>query len=354
MIRRPALSRQILLSMAVVTMIAVLVVFFGVYVIYAILISLFPYLLDEDSWLPSGTDLLILTGLAFPALLVAGFVSLKLAARILVPINSLAESARRIADGDLTARATPGDHSLGETAHLVADFNIMAQKLQDMADNVAFWNAAIAHELRTPLTILKGRLQGVADGLFPVDEKLIDGLMVQTEGLTRLVNDLRVVTLADAGRLDLQIELIDLAAEIRKVADVVAPSLQQAGFSLELALVDMTVPADAVRLRQVLLALLNNAQRYARPGRIEVFTLASGNEAVIRVEDSGPGLPPNFDKRAFEPFTRADDSRSRLYGGSGLGLSIVRAIAEAHGGQASCRNSSRGGAVFEISLPRAT
>ncbi len=101
---------------------------------------------------------------------------------------------------------------------------------------------------------------------------------------------------------------------------------------------------------KALLALLENARRYATPGRIEISTLKLSGAVIIRVEDAGPGLPPDFAKRAFEPFTRNEPSRSRRYGGSGLGLSVVRAIAEAHGGQASYRTSSRGGATFEISF----
>lgn len=350
MILRAALGRQIMLSMAAVTIIAVMLVVFGLYIAYALIISFYPDL-DSDSLIPSGTDLLILAVLLFLALLVAGLVSLKLASRILVPINSLAKSARQIAAGDLTARAIPGDHSLGETSQLVSDFNFMAQKLQDMADDVAYWNAAIAHELRTPLTVLNGKLQGVADGVFLPDDKLISSLIVQTEGLTRLVNDLRMVTLANAGHLNLSVEKANLADEIRKLALILEPSLREAGFFLELHLQDVTVSVDVTRLRQALMALLNNAQHYSTPGQIEISIIIIEYTAVVRIEDSGPGLPPDFIDHAFDPFTRADNSRSRLFGGSGLGLSVVRAIAEAHGGKASCRNSNRGGSIFEIAFP---
>ncbi|MCV9938454.1 ATP-binding protein [Boseaceae bacterium BT-24-1] len=347
---RHGLSRQILLSMAAVTVVAALVVFVAFYVAFGFIATFFPQLINYD-WLPSGTDLLILAVSILLALVAAGAIALKLAGRILVPLNSLAESARKIAGGDLTARAAPGDQSLGETAHLVDDFNTMAQRLQDMADNMRSWNAAIAHELRTPLTILRGKLQGIADGVFAADEQLIRNLLLQIEGLSRLVDDLRVVTLAHSAHLDLQKEAIDLATEIKRVLDLLAPSLKEAGFSVEHTLADITIVADGMRIRQALLALLENAQRYATPGRIEVSALIAQGKVIIRVEDDGPGLPPELTKRAFEPFTRGEPSRSRRYGGSGLGLSVVRAIAEAHGGEAIYLTSSRSGAIFELNLP---
>jgi two-component system sensor histidine kinase AdeS len=353
MMWRHGLSRQILLSMIAVTLAASLVVFFGSYISYTLIMNYFPTLEDYDSQLPTRTDLLILTVLFLLALPVAGAIAFKLAARILKPLSSLAESARRIAKGDLTARAVPGDQLLGETAHLVADFNAMAQRLQDTTEGMIAWNAAIAHELRTPLTILKGRLQGVADGVFVLDETLIRNLLLQIDGLSRLVDDLRAVTLADSGRLELKMEPVPLAEEIRSIAGLVEPSFVSAGFSLELILADITIPGDGTRIRQALLALLENAQRYAKPGYIHIATRKSGSSVILSVEDAGPGLPAEFAQRAFDPFTRADPSRTRRLGGSGLGLSIVRAIAEAHGGNAAYRTSSRGGAVFEIILPLA-
>ncbi|MET4170271.1 two-component system sensor histidine kinase AdeS [Bradyrhizobium sp. LA6.1] len=349
--KRYRLSRQIIASMSVVATIAMLIVFVGSFVFYGIYLSYFPPPPGPPPLLPEAPDLVMIAVFLLIGLALAIVVALRLTKRILAPLNSLAESARKIAAGDLSARASPGDRSLGETAHLVADFNAMAQRLQDNADDMIAWSAAIAHELRTPLTILKGRLQGIADGVFTPDEASIRNLLLQIDGLSRLVDDLRTVTLADSGRLDLGRAPVALAAEIHNVADLLEPSLANAGFSLELALEDLVVLGDGIRIRQALLALLDNAQRYAKAGRIEISTLKSGNSAIIRVEDEGPGLPPEFAKRAFDPFARGDPSHSPRYGGSGLGLSIVRAITEAHGGHVAYRASSRGGAVFEITLP---
>lgn len=345
------LSRQIMVSMATVSVIVAMLVFWGSYAAVAVIFTYFPTMGDYDSWMPSGSDYLILAVLVIFALTIACVVAVKLTTRLLVPLNSLAESARSIAAGDLTARAVPGDHSLGETANLVADFNAMAQKLQDMTADMTAWNAAIAHELRTPLTILRGRLQGILDGVFAPDEKTIQNLLHQVDGLSRLVDDLRLVTLADSGRMELQIEPVALAAQIRIVADLVQPALAEKGFILDLNLTELTVPVDAVRTRQALLALLDNVRRYANPGPVVVALEKRDNHAVVRVEDSGPGLAAEFAKQAFAPFARADSSRSRSFGGSGLGLSVVDAIAKAHGGKVRYRNSELGGAVFEMFFP---
>jgi Signal transduction histidine kinase len=349
--KRHRLSGQIIVSMSVVATIAMLIVFVGSFIFYGIYLTYVPAPPGPPPLLPEAPDLLLIAFFLLVGLALAIVVALRLAKRILAPLNSLAESARKIAAGDLSVRASPGDRSLGETAQLVDDFNAMAQRLQDIAKDMIAWNATIAHELRTPLTVLKGRLQGIADGVFAPDEALIRNLLLHVDGLSRLVEDLRTVTLADGGRLDLRIEKIGLAAEIRSVIDLLEPSLLKAGFLLDVTLLDLVVRGDGSRIRQALLALLDNAQRYARPGSIELSTLKSGNSAVIRIEDEGPGLPPEFAGRAFEPFARSEPSRSRRFGGSGLGLSVVRAIAEAHGGRAAYRRSSRGGAVFEIQLP---
>ena len=151
--------------------------------------------------------------------------------RIIQPLNSVTESVRRLAHGDLEARAHAGDRSLGETSALVEDFNSMAERLQRMTSEMVIWNAAIAHELRTPVTILRGRLQGLAEGVFEPDEALFRSLLAQVEGLSRLIEDLRVLSLADSGHLHLQLEEVDLAQVIGDLKGAVEPALTAAGFS---------------------------------------------------------------------------------------------------------------------------
>ncbi|CAM2185919.1 two-component system, OmpR family, sensor histidine kinase AdeS [Paraburkholderia sacchari] len=354
--QRARLSRQIVLSMGLVSIITALIAFVGSVVIYSLLFMISPPtrpLTAAELLLPDSGDYLIFAILLLFGLVVAVIVALRLARRILAPLNSLAESARSIAAGDLAARALPGDRTLGETAHLVDDFNAMAARLQRMTSDMSAWNAAIAHELRTPLTILRGRLHGMKDGVFKADETQIRALLFQVESLTRLVDDLHIVTLQDIGRLEMRVEPTPIGAEIRHAVDSMSDTLHEAGFEVELDLADEIVNCDGARIRQALLALLDNARRYAVPGRLRIVLALEETRFALRVEDDGPGLAPEFALQVFEPFTRADASRSRKFGGSGLGLSVVRAIALAHGGQAAYRASAAGGSIFELVLPRA-
>ncbi len=353
--QRGRLVRQIVLSMGLVSSITMLIAFVGSIVIYGLLYLLAPPhgpLTTEELFIPDPRDYLVFAILLLAGLVVAAIMATRLARRILAPLNSLAQSARSIAAGDLAARAQPGDRSLGETALLVDDFNAMAVRLQRMAADMTAWNAAIAHELRTPLTILRGRLQGMKDGVFQPDETQIRGLLFQVESLTRLVDDLHIVTLQDIGRLEMRVEPTRIDVEMRRAVESIADALHEAGFVLELDLAAASVPCDGARIRQALLALLDNARRYAVPGRLRIALARADETVVLGVEDDGPGLAPEFALQVFEPFTRADASRSRQFGGSGLGLSVVRAIALAHGGQARYRASAAGGSVFELVLPR--
>lgn len=346
---KKGLSRQILLAMSSMTVVAGLVVFFGTYIAFSIIFYFSPWSESEDSWL-TGVDFIILSVLIFIALIVAAIASVRLTRRILQPLESLAQSARRIKDGDLSARALPGDHSLGETAHLVEDFNAMAQRLEDMAADMKLWNATIAHELRTPLTILKGRLRGMIDGVFEPDETSLQGLVLQVDSLARLVEDLRTVTLADSGHLDLRIQPVRLKAEIEQLAGLLEQELREDGFELRLSLSDIVVQADAMRIRQALLALVTNARRHAVRGDIDITLGVENHITLLRVVDEGPGLGGDIEPWAFEPFRRGIQTGPQEKGGNGLGLSVVRAIVEAHGGKIRYAPSAKGGAMFEISL----
>ncbi|WP_431825434.1 ATP-binding protein [Burkholderia sp. F1] len=351
---RSKLSRQIVLSMGLVSVTTTLIIFVGLFVIYGLLFTFSPPAQERviDVLIPHAADYLIFAILLLTGLIAAVVMATRLARRILKPLNSLAESARSIAAGDLAARAHPGDRSLGETALLVDDFNAMAIRLQGMTSEMTAWNAAIVHELRTPLTILRGRLQGLRDKVFEPDESLFRGLLNQVEGLSRLVDDLHIVTLQDIGRLDMNIQPTDIELEVRSAVDSVSDALHDAGFAVEMATTAIVVQCDGARIRQALLALLDNARRYAVPGKLRIEMAVHGSSVVLSVEDEGPGLSPEFARHAFEPFTRADVSRSRKFGGSGLGLSVVRAIAQAHQGHARYVTSRAGGSIFELDIPR--
>jgi two-component system sensor histidine kinase AdeS len=346
-----SLSRQIAYWMAATSILASTTVFFGYYFGFWVVYIYFPTYLNEESWFPAGIEYLLLLIFGVPGVICSWVVAFKFAARILEPLNSLAENARKLASGDLKARASSGNTSLLEIKLLVEDFNNMAGQLEDDAENMTAWNAAVAHELRTPLTILKGRLQGAVDDVLPLSKDNLRALLLHVDGLARLVDDLRTVTLADGGRLHLLIAPSLISKEASLVVETMRHALEEAGFEIALELADVTADADPMRIRQALLALLTNALHHARPGPIVVRADSDGLFARIAVEDSGPGLPPEFERRAFDPFTRAAPLKAKSRSGSGLGLSVVRAIATAHGGQLRYLRSGRGGSIFEMAIP---
>lgn len=265
---------------------------------------------------------------------------------------NVADAARRIADGDLTARASPIRFASREEAQLTTDFNIMSASLQRAERELAESTASIAHELRTPLTILRGRLHGIADGVFALAPAEIDGLLFQVEGLGRLVDDLQTLSLANSDRLVLAIAQTDLAEEVRRVLAATGPDLEAAGLEPVLDIRRTVLKADGARIRQAIGAVLANAGRYAaHSGLLRLTTRMEADEALLEIVDHGPGLPEGAGDRAFDRFWRGEASRSRNTGGSGLGLAVVRAIVDAHGGRATIGNHSGGGTIFEMRLP---
>lgn len=350
---KPAgLSRQIVLSMVALAFGVVLFLILTSYVMFYVADRYWPETLTEASdWEPSGVEWVWMLLTTLVALTLAAVVALHLARRILVPLNSLANSIRLVANGDLSARADAGDRSLGEASALADDFNALAGQLQRMTLERSFWNAAIAHELRTPVTILRGRLQGLAEGVFEPDESLLRGLLAQVEGLSRLIEDLRAVSLAESGHLNLQIQATDLSAEVASVVDFCRHALQASGHRPILDLQEGSVLCDPVRIRQALLALLENVRRHAVPGVVYIRARQEDGWSVLQVEDEGPGIPPEFASQVFTAFRRlprADGPNTGSAGGSGLGLAVAAAIAQAHGGSASCHLSAAGGSCFEL------
>jgi two-component system, OmpR family, sensor histidine kinase AdeS len=267
-------------------------------------------------------------------------------------LGSVADSARQIASGNLAARARPKGFASREEAELTTDFNAMAASLQRAERELAEGTASIAHELRTPLTILRGRLHGIADGVFALETKEVEGLLYQVEGLGRLVDDLQTLSLANAQRLILDVQETDIADEVRRVMVATQPDLEQAGLEPILDLAPAPLRGDGARLRQIVGAVLANARRYAPgSGILRITTYKDGASVVLEVVDRGPGLPQGCEELAFDRFWRGEASRNRNTGGSGLGLAVVRAIVEAHRGQATLTNHADGGAAFVMRLP---
>lgn len=341
---------QIVLVAIVLAAAVALVAYFAFPAYFEIAQRIFPQVEETDAlwtWLDWGYLLLTLL-LAVPLAAIGG---VWLSRRIVMPLLDVARAIRAVAAGDLSARANPRIRGFGESARLVLDFNLLAERLERAEAELRFSNSAAAHELRTPLTILKGRLQGVADGVFTLDDELVALLIAQVDGMTRIVEDLRTLGLFNAGTLDLSVANTDLALIVRAATDLSADALRAKSMIPILDLAPAPVSADPARLHQVILALLDNAMRYAPGKPISISTKVEHGNAVLSVIDNGAGLSPEALQNAFEPFWRDEASRARDKGGSGLGLSVVRAIIHAHGGQVRCENAPGRGACFTVTLP---
>ena len=322
-------------------------------------------LLNHDR-LPSNADMQLLiktmsheqpratvlsyTGVALLSLLVIAvcvWLARLIARRFAAPVHAVIEGARKVAAGDFSHRIAPPPKLTRELQGLIDGFNAQAEALERSERRMRFQTAAVAHELRTPLTILNGYIRGALDGVFPRDDQHMRALLTQVEDLSRIIDDLRTVSLASSGALSLQIGPCDLAAEACSVLSSTRPQFEAAGMSIETDLDPTLVLADPARVRQMLLAVLENARRYAAEGgRLWISTQTRDGISLLRVADRGPGFPPEH--RALEGFWRADLSRTRATGGSGLGLSVVKALADAHGGEVRISNRRGGGAAVEL------
>ncbi|HEU4742321.1 MAG TPA: ATP-binding protein [Meiothermus sp.] len=274
--------------------------------------------------------------------------------RLARPIEAVSGAATRLASGDLSARI-PAPKGNDETALLARNFNRMAEALEKLETERKALIADIAHELRTPLTIMQGRLEAIQDGVASLEMREIDRLHNQTRLLSRLVEDLRTLSLADAGRLTLERRPLDLRGVIHNAVAGFQDQAQIKGIKLQTRLppLPLEVEADPDRLTQIVSNLLHNALAHTPTGgTITIEVEAKGKEVAVQVADTGPGIPEEALPKVFDRFFRAEASRSRQTGGSGLGLSIVKALVELHGGQVEARNRSSGGAEFRFLLPQ--
>jgi two-component system sensor histidine kinase BaeS len=297
---------------------------------------------------------------ALIAALIAGGIALVLALvlsdRLIQPIRRLTQAAARLAQGDLSHRVPVQGND--ELAKLGVSFNYMADSLQQAEEARRAMTADIAHELRTPLAVQRAHLEALQDGIFDPTQENIQSVLDQNLLLTRLVDDLRTLALADAGQLQLEKTPVDFAALVQRIVERFTP--QAAKLQVELVL---TVPTqiqtappvlnlDAGRIEQIIGNILSNALRYSPEGsQIKIDLLRSATSVQVRIQDGGPGIPPEALEHIFERFYRADRARSRAEGGSGLGLAIAKELAEMHGGTLNAANAPEGGAIFILSLP---
>ena len=291
--------------------------------------------------------------IAAAAAAIASIVGFLLARRMIVPIQAVAAGARTLAEGryDLELDAKRSD----EIGGLARDFNSLARTLEATAEARERWVADVAHELRTPVAVLRGEIDALRDGIRPLNDDALASLDGEVGRLTRLIDDLHDLTLADAGALAYRFDDVDLGELLTANALRYRDRLANAGLSLDFEAPTAPLPcrADVGRLEQLLANLLENSLRYTdAPGPVRIHASATDTRIRLIFEDSAPGVPESEQAHLFERFRRVDAHRNRASGGAGLGLAIVERIVAAHDGTIHARSSALGGLAIEIELPR--
>jgi two-component system sensor histidine kinase BaeS len=264
------------------------------------------------------------------------------------PLAEIARATERLADGEPGVRVRP--RGPRPVRGLAASFNTMAERLDRSRDERRALLADVTHELRTPITVVQGGLEAMLDGVHPYDEDHVAPLLAETAVMGRLLDDLRTLSLADAGALTLHRDPADLPAIAREAVAAQAPVA--AAKRVELAATGdgrLVASVDPVRVREIVTNLVANALRHTPPGgRVEVDVRAAADQALITVRDTGEGITAEDLPHVFDRFRRGVDT-----GGSGLGLAIVRDLAEAHGGIVTAASDGipGRGATFRVALP---
>ena len=272
------------------------------------------------------------------------------ARRFARPLTHLSAAANRLTSGDLSARAALSrslNRRNDETARLLRDFNVMAASLERLERERRYGVAAIAHELRTPVTVLRGRLEGVRDGVLPASPQELEKLIGHADLLSRLIEDLQLLSLAEAGELRLNLAPVGVQdVLIRLHADhLLAAQAQGINLVLELCAEPIRVNGDRRRLQQVVQNLLTNALRHTPPhGTVWIKLGAQAGAVHIEIHNTGTGFTAQALNRAFERFYSGPD-RERGRGGSGLGLAISKSLIEVHGGSMRLFNTETGAGV---------
>jgi two-component system, OmpR family, sensor histidine kinase BaeS len=284
---------------------------------------------------------------------IALFLGVFLSRTITRPIRELTKATHAVSEGDLTQRvAIRTNDELGELAQA---FNKMSTELSRSVNARKQMTADIAHELRTPLSLILGHAEAVHDGVLPPSKENFEIIREEATRLEHLVDDLRTLSLADAGELSINLQTIEPGRLLQEVASLYQYQAQKKNIALELE-VASPLPAleiDPGRMTQVLTNILDNATRHTPEGGRILLSAKQISEMVeLAIQDSGPGLPKEETERIFERFYRADASRRRDDGGSGLGLAIAKSIVLAHNGQLSAESEPGKGLKITISLPQ--
>lgn len=307
--------------------------------------NLLPGIANKEWWVLAALVLI-----AIPIIIFFGFLfSRPLSSQF----SSIARGARQVAQGDFKTRLPMSTNGPDELQALVSDFNTMTTQLGRYELEVSESSAMIAHELRTPLNAAMGRIQGMIDEVFPRDLAQLEMVHRQLGQLNKLVSDLHLLSLASAGQLTLDKTEFSLEKLVVERLGWFATPLDEAGVVVTIDIPrKLTVNADRDRIGQVVNILVDNALRYsATGGELLIVGRASAGRMELTVSDRGPGFGPENLEQVFDRFWRAERSRARYSGGSGLGLSIARAICLEHEGTIEVRNRPGGGSVIRLEIP---
>jgi signal transduction histidine kinase len=269
--------------------------------------------------------------------------------RLASPVGNLVEAAGRIEAGDYSVRVA--ELGPAEVRSMARALNAMSAHLQAAETQRRSFLADVAHELKTPLSIIRGQAEGIADGVYPGDAEHLTPIIDATRTLERLVDDLRTLTLSEAGNLRLQRERVDPGALVRESIAAFRSQAAAAGVTLrdEIAADLPEVDADPLRISGVLSNLLANGLAHTPSGgSLTVTASPSGNFVEIAIHDTGSGIEPELLPRIFDRFVKGPSSH-----GSGLGLAIARDLITAHGGRITAKSQPGTGTTIRFTLPAA-
>ncbi len=288
--------------------------------------------------------------LAFP--LLAGAIAIRSFRGMVDPLARVMTAADEVAEGDFSVRVP--ERGSGEFGRLARSFNRMVGELERADQQRRNLTADVAHELRTPIHIIQGNLEGIADGVYQPTDEQIELLLNETQQLSRLVEDLRILSLAEAGQLQMNWEQVDIGELLADVATSFSGQAEAAGVDLQYAVSGeqeaLRIQGDAGRLDQVLSNLVANALDHTLSGgKIRMYASPGQDGILIKVSDNGSGILDEDLPFVFDRFWRGESSRGSS---SGLGLAIAQQLIQAHGGQISVESQLNEGTTFTINLPQ--
>jgi two-component system sensor histidine kinase BaeS len=323
--------------------------FFGFIVVFAlivaILVSVFTQLFSAAGASTGGPLPLIVLAIIALTIISAIFRGVR---RVVMPLGDLIDAAESVEAGDYSVRVR--SRGPRELRSLARAFNAMSEHLGRSETERRRLLADVTHELRTPLTVIQGNLEALIDGVRPTDESHLRAILEDTHVLARLIDDLRTISVAEAGALALHREPTDVGALARETIGSFGSLADAAGVTLSAsASGDLSASVDPIRVREVLTNIIANALRYTpRGGSVAVTVTPWPDHLTVSVRDNGPGIAAEVLPGIFDRFTRSPESP-----GAGLGLAIAKSLVTAHGGTIEATSASGQGTEIRFTLPRA-